>query len=182
LVDRIKRLEHVGFQFEAADGSLKLLLEEALGRYQEAFVLDHYSVVTERDVSGKVTSRAEVAVIVDGQTQRGEAGGSGPVHVLDLALRKALGSVCGSLVDVRLVDYKVRVLDAGSATAARVRVLIESQDSEESWTTVGVSDNILDASWGALSDAVNYKLLKESRSAAQSVTQFTDTELLPASA
>jgi 2-isopropylmalate synthase len=182
LVDRIKRLEHEGFQFEAADGSLKLLLEEALGRYQEAFVLDHYSVVTERDFSGKVTSRAEVAVIVDGQTQRGEAGGSGPVHVLDLALRKALGSVCGSLVDVRLVDYKVRVLDAGSATAARVRVLIESQDSEESWTTVGVSDNILDASWGALSDAVNYKLLKESRSAAQSVTQFTDTELLPASA
>ena len=163
LVERVKRLEHEGFQFESADGSFKLLLEEALGRYQEAFVLDRYSVVTERDSSGQARSRADVAVIVDGETQHGSASSEGPVHALDQALRKALGAICASLAHVRLVDYKVRVLDTDKAAAARVRVLIESQDLDESWTTVGVSDNILDASWCALADAVNYKLLKESR-------------------
>jgi 2-isopropylmalate synthase len=183
LVNRVKQLEHQGFQFEAADASLKLLIEESLGRYREAFTLQRYRVGTERDDPGDVKSTAEVAVVVDGRVEAAHAEARGPVHALDLALRKALGSVFPSLSDVRLVDYKVRVLEADQATSARVRVLIESQDHQDSWTTVGVSDNILDASWGALVDAVNYKLLKDSSelTAAASVRVGPAAELAAAS-
>jgi 2-isopropylmalate synthase len=165
LVDNIKQLENEGFQFEAADGSLRVMFEEALGRLQDTFVLDKYSVVTGRDSSGHTDAHAEVAVIVNGEVLRGRANGNGPVHALDLALRDALSGVFRDLNDIRLADYKVRILESDRGTATRVRVLIESQDDKSTWTTVGVSDNILDASCNALVDSLKYKLLKSADTA-----------------
>jgi 2-isopropylmalate synthase len=163
VVSRIKQLEHEGFQFEAAEGSVKLLLEEALGNYQEFFSLENYRVATERDSAGLLRSEATVTVSLNGEINQATAEGCGPVHALDRALRLALGNAFECLSDVHLSDYKVRVLDADKATAAKVRVLVQSQDAQDSWSTVGVSDNILEASWQALSDAINYKLLKTRR-------------------
>ncbi|HEY3135402.1 MAG TPA: citramalate synthase [Blastocatellia bacterium] len=163
VVSRIKQLEHEGFQFEAAEGSVKLLLEEALGNYQEFFRLENYRVATERDSAGLLRSEATVTVSLNGEINQATAEGCGPVHALDRALRLALGNAFECLSDVHLSDYKVRVLDADKATAAKVRVLVQSQDAQDSWSTVGVSDNILEASWQALSDAINYKLLKTRR-------------------
>ena len=180
VVDKIKQLEHEGFQFEAADGSLKLMFEEALGGYRQAFTLDHYTVMTKRGSEGTVTSHADVSVSVEGQGLTGSAECSGPVHALDLALRRALGSVFSGLSEVRLVDYKVRVLETDRATAARVRVLVESQDGQDSWTTVGVSEDILDASWSALADAVNYKLLKDAQNVAAALARKPESGSLAA--
>jgi len=163
VVKRIKQLEHEGFQFEAAEGSVKLLLEEAVGNYREFFSLERYRVSSERDAAGTLRSEATVTVSLNGQLNQATAEGCGPVHALDRALRQALGDAFECLRDVHLSDYKVRVLDADKATAAKVRVLVQSQDAEDSWSTVGVSENILEASWQALSDAINYKLLKSER-------------------
>ncbi|HJZ68641.1 MAG TPA: citramalate synthase [Blastocatellia bacterium] len=163
VVKRIKQLEHEGFQFEAAEGSVKLLLEEAVGNYREFFSLERYRVSSERDAAGTLRSEATVTVSLNGQLNQATAEGCGPVHALDRALRQALGDAFECLRDVHLSDYKVRVLDADKATAAKVRVLVQSQDAEDSWSTVGVSENILEASWQALSDAINYKLLKSRR-------------------
>ncbi|HEY6332233.1 MAG TPA: citramalate synthase [Blastocatellia bacterium] len=165
LVDSIKQMEHEGFQFEAADGSLRVMFEEALGRGHDTFSLERYSVVTERDSSGHVDARAEVTVVANGEVIRGRASGNGPVHALDLGLRQALSGVFPHLDSVRLADYKVRILESDRGTATRVRVLIETQDAESTWTTVGVSDNILDASCNALVDAFKYKLLKSADTA-----------------
>jgi 2-isopropylmalate synthase len=160
LVSRIKELEHRGFQYEAAEASFRLLLEEALGNCPEFFTLKSYRVTTEQDSLGRPRSEAIVSVEVDGSIREAKAEGCGPVHALDLALRRALGGAFECLSQVHLTDYKVRVLDADKATAAKVRVLIQSSDGRESWSTVGVSDNILEASRQALQDALNYKLLK----------------------
>ncbi|MCI0488245.1 MAG: citramalate synthase [Blastocatellia bacterium] len=160
VVNRIKELEHEGFQFEAAEASFRLMLEGALDRYRDHFELESYSVSTNRDSTGETFSDATVRVRVAGLIEEATAEGCGPVHALDRALRLALSGVFKCLGEVRLIDYKVRVLDTDKATAARVRVLVQSSDGQESWSTVGVSDNILEASWQALSDALNYKLLK----------------------
>ena len=160
VVNRIKELEHQGFQFEAAEASFRLLLEEALGRHRDHFDLESYSVSTSRNSIGEIVSEATVRVRVNGREEEATAGGCGPVHALDCALKLALSGAFACLGEVQLIDYKVRVLDADKATAARVRVLIQTSDGQESWSTVGVSDNILEASWQALSDALNYKLLK----------------------
>jgi 2-isopropylmalate synthase len=160
VVKRIKELEHQGFQFEAAEGSLKVMLEQAVGDFQEFFRLEGYSVASECDYDLNVTSQATVRVWLNGEAREAVADGCGPVNALDRALRRALASDFECLNEVHLTDYKVRVLDADKATAAKVRVLIRSTDEDESWSTVGVSDNILDASWQALADAANYKLLK----------------------
>jgi len=158
VVDRIKQLEHDGFQFEAADGSFRLLLEEAMGRYQEFFSLESYSVTTRRDSGGMLKSEATVRVALNDEILEATAAGCGPVHALDRALRLSLSPTFECLGEVQLTDYKVRVLDADKATAAKVRVLIQSRDNHEAWNTVGVSDNVIEASWQALADAVNYKL------------------------
>src|SRR5262245_7629403 len=163
VVDRIKQLEHNGFQFEAAEGSFRLLLEEATGRLKHFFSLDSYTVETDRDSEAGVTSKATVRLVLNGRVKKALGEGCGPVNALDRALREALSDSFPCLKDVRLVDYKVRVLDVDKATAARVRVLIQTRDEEESWSTVGVSENILEASWQALADAVNYKLQKAYR-------------------
>ncbi|HXG92412.1 MAG TPA: citramalate synthase [Blastocatellia bacterium] len=160
VVRRIKELEHQGFKFEAAEASFRLLLEEATGSYSEFFSLESYSVAVERNVGGEITSKATVRVGVGGQTKEATAAGCGPVHALDCALRLALRDEFECLSEVHLTDYKVRVLDADKATAAKVHVLIQSCDKQESWSTLGVSTNILEASWQALADAINYKLHK----------------------
>ncbi len=160
VVARIKALEHYGFQFEAAEGSLKLLIERAMDRYHDFFTLQSYSVTTERNSEGNLRSEAKVSVDVNGQVKQAVAEGCGPVHALDRALRGALTDAFECLGGVHLIDYKVRVVDAGQATAAKVKVLIQTKDDEETWSTVGVSENILEASCQALADAINYKLLK----------------------
>jgi 2-isopropylmalate synthase len=160
VVQRIKELEHKGYGFEAAEASFRLLLEKALGNYTEYFTLESYQVLTEQDSDQQARSTATVKVNLDGESKEATAQGCGPVHALDRALRLALADSFECLNDVQLTDYKVRVLDTDKATAAKVRVLIRTSDSEESWSTVGVSDNILDASWQALCDAINCKLHK----------------------
>ena len=160
VVKRIKELENQGFQFEAAEGSFKLMLEEAVGNFHEFFRLESYSVATERGFDETLRSEATVKLWLGDQLLEAVAEGCGPVHALDRALRRALADDFECLSAVHLTDYKVRVLDADKATAAKVRVLIRTTDEDETWSTVGVSDNILEASWQALADAVNYKLLK----------------------
>ena len=173
LVTRIKELEHQGFQFEAAEGSLRVLMEKALGNYRSPFALDSYHVSVERSSDGTQRCEATVRVELSGLLREASATGGGPVHALDRALRRVLSDAFYSLNAVYLTDYKVRVLNGDKATAAKVRVLVDSSDGRQSWRTVGVSDNILDASLQALEDAINYKLLCESKNAEP---QFDEAE------
>jgi 2-isopropylmalate synthase len=161
LLERVKKLEHEGYQFEGAEGSLRLLLEEAARGECAFFHLEAFRVVSERTGDGRLRSVATVRVRVGESVEEAIAQGRGPVLALDRALRKALRAFFPSVNDLRLTDYKVRVLDAQRGTAAKVRVLVETSDGEEQWRTVGVSENILEASYQALVDAIRYKLLKE---------------------
>jgi 2-isopropylmalate synthase len=158
---RVKRLEHEGYEFEAAEGSLRVLLETAMHGEVESFEIDNFRVVTDMRPTGEVTSEATVKIRVGEKVIHTAAEGDGPVHALDRAMHKALHEFFEPLRCVRLTDYKVRVLDASDGTAAKVRVLIQQSDGEENWTTVGVSENILEASYQALADGVRYKLLKQ---------------------
>lgn len=161
LLGRLKLLEYEGYQFEGAEGSLRLLLEEAVHGDCAFFQLETFRVVSERTGDGRLRSVATVRVRVGETVEEVIAQGKGPVLALDRALRKALRTFFPSVNDLRLTDYKVRVLDARRGTAAKVRVLVETSDGEEEWRTVGVSENILEASYQALVDAIRYKLLKE---------------------
>jgi len=167
LLGRVKVLEHEGYQFEGAEGSLRLLLEEAVRGDCAFFQLETFRVVSERTGDGRLRSVATVRVRVGEAVEEVIAQGKGPVLALDRALRKALRTFFPSVNDLRLTDYKVRVLDAKRGTAAKVRVLVETSDGEEAWRTVGVSENILEASYQALVDAIRYKLLKEHRRSPQ---------------
>jgi len=160
LLERLKALEHDGYQFEGAEGSLRLLLEEAAHGECEFFRLEAFRVVSERTGDGRLRSIATVRLRVGENVEEVIAQGKGPVLALDRALRKALRSFFHCVSDLRLTDYKVRVLNAERGTAAKVRVLIQTSDGQESWSTVGVSENILEASYQALIDAIRYKLLK----------------------
>lgn len=158
----LQDLEHKGYQFEAADGSFELLIKRALKQYNKFFTLESFRVVVEKKPDGRVTSEAIIKVKVKGVQEHTAADGDGPVNALDNALRKALKSFYPNLAKMHLSDFKVRVLDEKAGTAAKVRVLIQSQDDSDSWGTVGVSENIIEASWQALVDSVEYKLLKDS--------------------
>jgi 2-isopropylmalate synthase len=160
LLERVKELEHDGYQFEAAEGSFRLLLEQALNGRYEFFRVEGFRVVSERTSDGRPRAVATVHVRVGEKVQQAMARGKGPVLALDRALRKALGQFFDCVNDIRLTDYKVRVLNAEKGTAAKVRVLIQTSDGEDAWATVGVSENILEASYQALVDAITYKLLK----------------------
>ena len=138
-------------------------MEKALGRYKPAFELDSYRVAVENSSKGKLTTEATVKLRVGGKSDHTVGEGDGPVNALDNALRKALEKFYPSLKQMTLTDFKVRVLNAAAGTAAKVRVLIESRDSRDEWTTMGVSSNLIEASWFALVDAVEYKLLKDRR-------------------
>src|SRR3954447_24153276 len=159
VVDALKRLEHEGYHFEAADGSLELLLRRASGWEQNFFRLESFRVITDELGDKAFTTEATVKVHVGGERKVATAEGNGPVNELDRALRQAIETQYPVLERVHLTDYKVRVLDTAKGTGAITRVLIDSTDGERSWSTIGVSDNIIEASWQALSDSIVYGLL-----------------------
>ena len=163
IVREIKRLEDEGYQFDAAEGSLELLIKKVTGQFKEPFVLESLRVTTEKDRDQCSTSQATIKIAVGDEYEITAAEGEGPVNALDNALRKALTKFFPEINEMALVDFKVRVIDGGGATAAKVRVQIESRDAREIWSTVGVSENVIEASWQALVDSVQYKLLKESK-------------------
>jgi 2-isopropylmalate synthase len=159
----IQKLEKEGYQFEAAEGSFKLLLQKEFRKYKRFFDLLGFRVSVEKREDNKLISEATIKLKINNKLEHTAAEGDGPVNALDKALRKALNKFYPAVADMHLTDFKVRVLDEKSGTAAKVRVLIESQDEDEDWTTVGVSENIIEASWQALVDSIEYKLLKESK-------------------
>ena len=161
IMNRVKELEAKGYQFEGADGSFELVVRKLLGLYKPFFKLHYYQTTgsNPRPEEG-VCCCAQIKVEVDGNFEITAGEGDGPVNALDIALRKALEKFYPVVAKFRLVDYKVRVLDTKSATAARVRVIIESTDGETSWTTVGVSSDVIEASWIALVDSFELKLSK----------------------
>ena len=160
-LDELKRLEFRGYEYEAADASFKLLLSKWLKKKKEYFELIGYRVIVERDEARQeLVSEATVKLKVDGQIHHEVAEATGPVGALDHALRKALIKAYPEINEVSLSDFKVRILESGQGADARIRVIIETTDGEEIWGTVGASDNIIDASWEALKDSVEYKLQK----------------------
>ncbi len=161
LLKALQNKEHEGYQFEAADASFELFVKRHLKGYVEFFHLEGFKVSTEKRYDGKVFAEATIRIKVKGKEEFSAAQGDGPVDALDKALRKALTKFYPTLSKMHLTDYKVRVLDTKSGTAAKVRVLIESQDETDAWTTVGVHENVIEASWEALIDSIEYKLLKD---------------------
>jgi len=161
IVGKLKELEHQGYEFEAAEGSFELMIKRSQDEYKPFFKLEGFRVIVEKRGEEGVISEATIKVNVNGVSEHTAAEGDGPVNALDNALRKALEQFYPELKNMKLTDFKVRVLDYKAATAAKVRVLIESQDEDSIWGTVGVSENIIEASWNALVDSVEYKLLKE---------------------
>ncbi len=158
IVAEIKRMEQEGYQFDAADGSFRILIEKFTEQFKPAFDLESFRVVVEKDKDNHCASHATIKISVDGQKEITAAEGHGPVSALDNALRKALGNFYPDLDSMGLVDFKVRVIDGRDATAAKVRVLIESRDHDQLWSTIGVSEDIIEASWQALADSFQYKL------------------------
>ncbi len=163
LIEKIKELEHQGYQFEGADASLELLIREAFGQMEEPFQLESFKILVEKTANQSVVSEAIIKLNVQGETVYTAAEGNGPVNALDNALRKALVQFYPSIQEMHLSDYKVRVIDEKDATAAKVRVLIESTDFKNSWSTVGVSENVVEASWEALIDSIRYALIGKTR-------------------
>ncbi len=157
----IQKMEHEGYHFEAAQGSFELLMKRAFKKYKKFFDLEGFRVVIEKKTDNKITTEAIIRLKVKGVEEHTAADGDGPVNALDNALRKALKDFYPTLSKMRLSDFKVRVLDEKAGTAAKVRVLIQSQDEKDTWSTIGVSENIIEASWQALVDSVEYKLLKD---------------------
>ena len=162
LLDHVAALEREGYSFEEAEASFELVVKKALGQYQKVFDLKGFRVIIEkRGPDDKCITEATLKIAVDGQEAFTVAEGDGPVHALDNALRLALKRFYGKeLAKIKLSDFKVRVVNSRAGTAAKVRTLIESRDSETSWSTVGVSENIIEASWKALADSVEYGLLR----------------------
>ena len=161
ILELVQALEHKGFQFEAAEASFQLLMQRALKKFKDFFQLEGFKVVIEKGPHKKITSEAIIKLKVNGVREHTAAEGDGPINALDNALRKALKDFYPALAKMHLSDFKVRVLDEKAGTAAKVRVLIQSQDDKEIWNTIGVHENIIEASWQALADSVEYKLLKE---------------------
>lgn len=159
LLQEIKRMEYEGYQFEGAEASQELLLLRAFGDYKEAFEVLSMRVVASQHSGSDITAEAIVKLAVGGQTVHTVAEGNGPVNALDNALRKAIQPFYPAIETMHLTDYKVRVLDEKEGTAAKVRVLIESTDGHQVWRTVGVSENVIEASWEALVDSIQYFLL-----------------------
>lgn len=165
LLNRVKEMEHAGYQFEAAEGSFNLLMQKELDLFKEPFRFLGFRVIEELLTDGTLNSEATIKVEAEGKIEHTAAEGNGPVSALDHAIRKALGRLFPCLAKVHLTDYKVRVLDGEDGTNAKVRVLITSTDGEEYWGTIGVSENIIEASWIALIDSMSYKLAKEEKKA-----------------
>lgn len=165
LLEHVKLMESRGYQYEGAEASFELLVRRSRPGYEPPFELEDFMVVERRrykpgETDREMLSEAMVKIAVDDEIYHTAAEGSGPVHALDAAIRKALVQHFPSISAIKLVDYKVRIIDSKAGAAANVRVLIESTDSENTWTTVGSSTDIIEASWLALSDSLEYWLLK----------------------
>jgi 2-isopropylmalate synthase len=161
VLEKLKEMEHEGYQFEGAEASFEILFNKLVHHLPDFFELAGFRVITEKRGANQPYSEAVIKLRVDGKEEHTAAEGVGPVSALDRALRKSLTTFFPCIRDIRLTDYKVRVLNAKDATDAKVRVLIETSDDHETWGTVGVSENIIEASWQALVDSITYKLKKE---------------------
>jgi 2-isopropylmalate synthase len=161
IVEEIKQMEQDGYQFDVADGSFKILIEKLTETFEPLFELESFRVTMEKDKDQPCQAHATVKIAVGGKREITAAEGYGPVSALDNALRKALGRFFPDLDTMRLTDFKVRVIDGSRGTAARVRVLIDSRDQDHIWSTIGVSEDIIEASWHALADSFQYKLSRE---------------------
>ena len=165
ILTHLKKLEHEGYQFEAADGSFELFIRKVKGERRKFFNLEGFHVSVEKWQNKKdafqLISEATIKISVKGKREHTASEGDGPVNAMDSALRKALIKFYPTLSEMHLSDFRVRVLDAKEGTAAKVRVLIESRDAKNTWNTIGVSENIIEASWQALVDSIEYKLLKD---------------------
>lgn len=160
IVEEIKKLEDQGYYFEVAEGSLFLLIKRLMNQFEEPFLLHALRVNIEKNGSASSSCHATIKITVGDEEEITAAEGDGPVNALDNALRKALSKFFPKINEMKLVDFKVRVIDGTEGTAAKVRVQIESRDESDIWTTIGVSENIIEASWQALVDSIMYKLLK----------------------
>jgi 2-isopropylmalate synthase len=160
ILAKVVSMENAGYQFEAADASFNLLVRKCMNQFQPHFEPLHYSVIVDNKV-GEVRAEATVKLRVGEEVRFEAAEGDGPIDALNAAARKALNGHYPALNNVHLVDYKVRVINSEAATAAGVRVIIESQDENDVWGTVGVSENVIEASWIALVDSFEYKLWKD---------------------
>ena len=164
VVERVKELEHRGFQFEAADGSFDLLIRRETGDYEPLFRLESWRVISEKREDGRVQTEATIKIWIpptlDGQRYVSTAEGNGPVHALDAALRAAIGEHYPHLRDIRLVNYKVRILDEWKATGATTRVLLDATDGSDTWGAIGVHENVIEASWDALVDSLEAGMVR----------------------
>ena len=163
IVSEIKQLEQKGYQFDIADGSFKILMEKFTDQFEPLFTLESFRVTIEKNKDQPCSSQATMKISVGGKEEITAAEGYGPVSALDNALRKALDRFFPDLDTMRLVDFKVRVIDGNRGTAAKVRVFIESRDQDQLWSTIGVSEDIIEASWQALADSFQYKLASENQ-------------------
>jgi 2-isopropylmalate synthase len=159
VIERVKQLEHSGYQFEAADGSFDLLIRKETGEYEPLFRLESWRAIVEKRADGRVETEATIKIWVDGERYVRTAEGNGPVHALDRALREAIGERYPHLRDIELVNFKVRILDETKGTASVTRVLLDASDGKDTWGTIGVSENIIEASWEALVDSLEAGML-----------------------
>ncbi|HEY4428161.1 MAG TPA: citramalate synthase [Solirubrobacteraceae bacterium] len=166
IVERVKELEHQGFQFEAADGSFELLMRKEAGEYEPLFRLESWRVLVEKRADGKVETEATIKIWVGGERYVRTAEGNGPVNALDNALRDAIGEIHPHLRDISLVNFKVRILDEAKGTGAVTRVLIDASDGHQVWGSIGVSENVIAASWDALVDSLEHGMQPGRRPAA----------------
>ena len=163
IVRQLKNLENCGYQYEAAEGSFKLLIQKMIQDWTEFFQLEGFRVIIEKNATEPTRSEATIRLNVNGRTEHTASEDNGPVHALDKALRKALVKFYPQIDDMQLSDYKVRVLNEKESTGAKVRVLIDSSADGRTWGTVGVSENIIEASWQALVDGFSYYLLHNNK-------------------
>jgi 2-isopropylmalate synthase len=165
VLERIKQREHQGYHYEAADGSFELLLRREVGDYRPLFELEHWRVIVEMGHKGHVETEATIKLWVGGERYVRTAEGNGPVHALDRALREAIGELYPELAGIELENFKVRLIDEHSGTASVTRVLIDATDGEDVWGSIGVSENVIEASWEALVESLEYGLQTRARGA-----------------
>ncbi|HWC27804.1 MAG TPA: alpha-isopropylmalate synthase regulatory domain-containing protein, partial [Solirubrobacteraceae bacterium] len=156
ILERVKALEHAGYQFEAADGSFELLLRKEAGEYEPLFRLESWRTIVEQRADGRGETEATIKIWVDGERYVKVAEGNGPVHALDAALRAAITEAHPHLADIWLTNFKVRILDETKGSDATIRVLIDATDGVDTWGSIGVSTNLIEASWAALVDSLEY--------------------------
>ncbi len=168
VVERVKELEHEGFQFEAADGSFELLLRKEAGSYEPLFQLESWRVIVEKHADGRATTEATIKIWLGGERYVRTAEGNGPVNALDRALREVIGEIHPHLKNIELVNFKVRILDEAKGTGAVTRVLIDASDGHDVWGSIGVAENLIAASWDALVDSLEYGMQGTRRLAGES--------------